>query len=133
MERLRAIRFPEKTVITADPTNMRVLAKCVQTRVKMMRQEMIVGIEEDKKIPVTLSNAAIARRCLTLVPLLHIPHFGIAPDDLGGIIGRTIIDDDDFMAAVGLSEHAFDGLGEISRMVVGRDDDADQRGVSVKR
>ena len=132
MERLRAIRFPEKTVITADPTNIRVLPKCVQTRVKMMRQEMIVGIEEDKKIPATLSNAVIARRCLTLVPLLHIPHAGIASDHPGRIVGRAVVDDDDFITRIGLGQHAVDRFRQKPGVIVRRDDHADQRTIGIE-
>lgn len=49
--------------------------------------------------------------------------FGVLFDDLGGIVGGTVIDENDFEALVGLGKDGVEAGGEIFCGVVDRDDD----------
>src|SRR5262249_42380831 len=48
----------------------------------------------------------------------------VAPSDRRGVVGRAVVDDDD-LRLLALRQDAVDRLGEVVRLLVARDDDAD--------
>ena len=48
-------------------------------------------------------------------------------DRRDGVVGRAVVDDDDFEVLTRLRQHAVDGTADSHRTVVNGDDDADLR------
>jgi hypothetical protein len=68
---------------------------------KGVRQETIVSVEENKVVPVALTDAGVACCGKPAVLLAHTSHPGITISDLSSVISRAIVDDDDFSEGIG--------------------------------
>ena len=73
-------------------------------------------------------KAGLSGRRLPGIVLTNHPHpVLVSLQDLGRLVGGTVVDADDLDARVLLGQRAFDGHREVLRVVVIVDQDADQR------
>lgn len=104
-----------------------ICAKRVDLRLELACKEFVIGTEPAhetavgrRDTPVESVGGAVVRlayrRDATNVP----------PDDCGGVIGGAIVHDDQFDGLVPLRKHALDGRGQVTSLVVNRNDDRDQ-------
>ena len=73
-----------------------------------------------------MSQAGIAGRRQPLVLLTYIVDSGIVSCDCFGLIGRSIVDNDDFIRMNRLAKHAFNRMPQKPGMFVTGNDDADE-------
>lgn len=101
-------------------------------RFQRVRFDEVVGIEEIQVFPSGVVHAVVAGDAGVLVGLREqrdasIP-FGDGRHDFAGIVGRTVIDDDDLDVLRSLLDDARHALGDILLRVIRGDDDRNKGG-----
>ena len=71
----------------------------------------------------TFADTQIARARRAAVRLPDVTRGGIARSDLSRVVGRTVVNDDDFMLGMRLRQHALDRFGQETSLLVTGDDD----------
>jgi len=89
----------------------------------------VIRIEERDQLAPSTPDALVSRRPRTLVLLEHVLDATLDERRHRGcrVVGRSVVDHDDLDERIVLVQDALEGLGEVLRVVVRRDDDADQR------
>ena len=87
-------------------------------------REFIIGVDKRQPVAGGQFHAPVARRRHAGVGLVHIhdPAF-VAARHIGRIVGGTIVDDDDLVRRMGLSQDRLNGTPQGGTIVVVRDDD----------
>ncbi|GBD46641.1 hypothetical protein HRbin41_01470 [bacterium HR41] len=92
------------------------------------RRPLVVARQEHQNVAVDLAQAAIEGGYQAAVRLAHVAHtVAVGTHELGGAIGRTVVDDDDLkqLARIVLSEGALDRAHDEALEGVGDDQTAD--------
>jgi hypothetical protein len=84
--------------------------------------QTIVGIEEYDRITLRLGQPGITGRRQPPIGLPNTAYLGIPGGDSGGVVRRTIVDDDDFLKWASLMQCTLDRLGQEMTVVVACDD-----------
>lgn len=89
----------------------------------------VVRIEERDQLAPSTPDALVPSRPRSLILLEHVLDATLDEGLHRGcrVVGRSVVDDDDLDEWIVLVQDAFQRLGEVLRVVVRRDDDADQR------
>ena len=92
-------------------------------RRQMIGLPQIVGVEERDPLAVRLRDSAVARRAGAGVGLPHQSHAFAEQifDARHAAVGRTVVNDDDLVGAVGLGERGFERGADEACLVVERD------------
>ena len=90
-----------------------------------VREESVVGVEEDDGVAGGGREAGVSRRGETLPPLTQAPHLWVSAGDLGRIVLRAVVDDDDVGRRAGLRQDALERVREEPPLIEARDDDGD--------
>ena len=87
--------------------------------------QAVVGVEEDDHVPACVGKAGIERRSLAAIRLDHRDNAGRRSHDLGGTVGRPVVDDHHLARRQRLVERAADRVAQVGGIIVAIDDDAD--------
>src|SRR5918995_5980902 len=96
-------------------------------RLKRLRQQPIVGIQEHQVFPPGVTDPCVARAGEPLVLLANAAHPGIASGYLRGVVGRAIVYYKDLKVRVALGEDALYRFAEEVGLVVAGNNHRDQR------
>lgn len=93
-----------------------------------IRDHNVIGIHKAEKLTGATFNAGIPRNgTATTVTLVMVENsWMITADNLGGLICRAVVDDDDFQIPVGLRKDAVERLADKVMSVKRRDDNGNQ-------
>jgi hypothetical protein len=113
-----------EAIITIDKVCIRVFVKLPEVLSDEVRHYHIVGVERNNKIAFGFLQGEVTGGGWAGVFLPEAADFIVTKtsDDIGGVVRRAIVNDDQFEVSVVLNENAFDGLGNIRRGVVGGHD-----------
>ena len=90
---------------------------------EVVRQPLVVGVQESDVLAGRAREAGIAGSRDALVLLANHDHPGIEPGDDGrGVVGRAVVDDDQLPILKALSLYAGDGAHDRVGAIVGRYD-----------
>src|ERR671910_2553830 len=96
-------------------------------RLKRLRQQPIVGIQEHQVFPPGVTDPCVARPGEPLVLLANAAHPGIAGGYLRGVVGRSIVYYKDLKVRITLGEDALYRFAEEVGLVVAGNHHRDQR------
>src|SRR5918995_588984 len=96
-------------------------------RLKRLRQQPIVGIQEHQVFPPGVTDPCVARPGEPLVLLANAAHPGIAGGYLRGVVGRSIVYYKDLKVRITLGEDALYRFAEEVGLVVAGNNHRDQR------
>jgi hypothetical protein len=100
-----------------------------QLQPQLARKPHIVRVEQRDVVPARAPHALVPRDCGAGIALPHqCDGVAVACDDVAGLIGGSVVDDEHLQSAMALSEHAVEGVADEVRAVVRRDDERDERG-----
>jgi len=105
----------------------RVVYEGLDLQHELLRLPQVVGVQKRQKLAMRSFDARIpccTRSCVCLVVVVD--RSAKFLNNGRGVIGRTVVNDNDVDRAIGLGQHAFDRLPHISLAVEDRDDDADE-------
>ena len=88
--------------ISHDEARFWTFGKTAQMRFERIRCQSIVSVKKDHTVTHARTETGVARCRESLVLLLHTFHRRVTPNYLENVIGRTIVDHDNFCLAVGL-------------------------------
>ena len=91
----RAVGAEHESAVWMGPQTLEPRFQCVW-------QQPVIGVQKNQQLSLGRADTRIACGGKTLVRLLDTDHTGITGRDLGGGVGRAVVDDDDFMVLVGL-------------------------------
>ena len=95
------------------------------------RMPQIVGIDRRDERSAPPRDAQVSRRRAATILLANQRHARVvaykAPGNVGGAVGRPVVDDEHLDVAVGLGQHRAERLSQRPLGIEGRDDDGDQR------
>jgi hypothetical protein len=126
-----AARGAEVADAAVDDVNLRVALKVLDLPLELVRLDEVVGVEELEVFARRVADAGVARRPLPRVLLPDVADARVSGrvslDDRARVVLRAVVHDDALPGAVGLRREARERLADEVPVVVGRDDDADQR------
>ena len=115
-----------------DEPALRMAVERVHSNVNRIRQETVVGVEEDHVLASRRGEAGISRDGRSLIALAQTPNATGPRCDAGRIVRRSVVDDDD-VGALALRVDARERLAQIMRLVEARNDDGDRHRAPLRR
>ena len=130
-ERPAIMRVPrvfgtKPSIVTAHEPGIRVLLKSFEIRLKVIGEEAIICIQENKIRPRRRLNPTIAGGTDPSVVLAQIADRRIALNDLSRVIRRAIIHNDYLEVRIALRQHALNGFTKKMGLSKTGNDDTDQ-------
>src|SRR5262245_3119593 len=98
-------------------------AETTQAGLERVRKQAIVRIEKDDVASRDPGETVVPRRALTLIGLRETTDGPVSAGDRDGIVGGSVVDDDNLEEGMRLRPDALDRLPEESRLVVAGNDD----------
>jgi hypothetical protein len=101
---------------------------------ELRRRPNIVCVEPGNQVTAGACERVVAASARTLAPRRAVEAdapgrpSGELFHDLDTVVRRAVVDDDDLELLIRLTESALEALRKVARVVVGRDEHADQRG-----
>jgi hypothetical protein len=110
----KPIAFVYLEFATCHKPNRRILFEVRKLKLNLVWQPTIIAVEQGDQVAFTLAYAGVACSARSTVLSSHIAHTltGVTCDHLSSIVGRAVINYDDFVGQTGLGEHAIDRGGE---------------------
>ena len=98
-------------------------------------QPFVVGVEEGDPPTFCLADASVACWAWAGVGLVDVADSagGVLGDDVGGIVRRAVVDDDDLVGVARLGQDAVEGAANVPGGIVGRHNHRDGDGVGIVR
>ena len=114
--------------IGPDHPDVGMRAKHPHLRFELPREKRVVRVEQRDELAPGVGESKIPGRRNATIRLAQVADRRPAPvalDHPPRLVGRAVVDDDDFHVVVSLPEHALDGRADDTGAIMRRDDHAD--------
>src|SRR5439155_25099670 len=108
----------DNATVAGNKGTLWMFAYTANAGLKSVRQQPIIGIEENKEPTATVPQPRIASGGKPGIFLVNIAHRRIGPNDFGGVVRGAIIHDDNLKVRITLCQNALDRLLKKMGMVV---------------